>query len=1434
MNPVVSSLPPVLRVSLAFTLLVVPACGSTEPNPNNCVPRQKSLVAWWKAENDALDSVSTNHGTLANSPAFAPGKVGQAFAFDGVNQSVVVPDHPSLNPTLELTLECWFFAHAYPPSWGWDLLSKDGEYAGPRQYLLTIGPAPHYGLTPHVGVPGGFFNFVGNTSVTLSNWYHVAMTYDGAELKLYVNGQLDGSRWVSGPLITSTEPFRIGGGAPPGQAQYHFPGLIDEVSVYERALDSNEIAAIYQAGSAGKCVTNPPPPDPITVIAGPVTNQANGSVYYLLSPTTWTLSEATAISMGGHLVAINDAAEDAWVFSTFGSDGKALWIGLNDIETEGTFVWSSGEMASYRNWTPGAPNNDRGLEDYTYIVEWNPGYRMLPGRWNDMTDTGQNPISGLNVNHPLHGVVEIPGTPPPVSVNLLVNGTFELPAGILTFQTFGIGTDIPGWTIDSGSADIVGPYWQAIEGIQSLDLNGVSPGSIHQDVHTSAGQTYLLRLAYAGNPEWLPALKEASVNWNGQPVTNLSFDTTGRTFTDMGWAYAEFQVTATGATSRLAFNAISTAAYGGLTLDDVSLTPLGPSPNLLVNGSFEDPPGIPTYHTLGPGTGLPGWVIESGTVDHVGLDWVAADGLQCLDLNGSFELIGTIYQDVPTIPGQSYHVRFAYAGNFFCGPVVKTTQVTWDGSLLEEVSFDTTGHSETNLGWVYFDYLVVASNTTTRLRFQSTTSTFCGPALDDVSVTLVETPPAADFLVNVDFGAGPGPSAKTGPAAIGLTPSDFWNFYTRDDGANGWRTLGALPNLTAANGTATGAGLIVSNAPGAWSLNSIDPMYNTYIYPYPTSTGNAVLTLTNLPPGAYDVCVYGADGNYEVSIGSTSQGVRHTSDDNPVINPPVWQEGKQYARWTNALVGAGQPLVVTVRPGTGGYAIISGLQIKGATGGIEPPPACELPSDIVSWWKGEDDALDQLGAYDGETPFGMAYADGMVGRAFDFDGSLRRVSVPDSPAFKLTNAMTLEAWVYPRAYQGFITFRGDNRGGLDTWTLDAYEPGFVKFSIIDDTNGVERVQAPMALDQWQHVAATWDRASGDMRVYINGTLAAETNTAIIPIAELDAEGAVGIGNHGGTFHQFPFNGLIDELAIYSRALSTHEIAAIYQAGSVGKCPTNPPPVGSLLVNVDCGAGLGASAKTGPAAIGQTASDFWNFYTRDDGANGWRTLGALPNLTAANGTATEVGLIVSNAPGAWSLNSTDPMYNTYIYPYPTSTGNAVLTLTNLPPGAYDVYVYGADGNYEVSAGGTSQGIRQTVDDNPVINPPAWQEGKQYARWSSVLIGAGQPLVVTVRQGTGGYAIISGLQIRAATSAAGPPAAVIVASAPQLRALVPNGSDALRLEFSGVSGTAYVVEASTNLVDWAPIGPATEIADGEFMFEDAELTTQPCQFYRIVTP
>ena len=139
------------------------------------------------------------------------------------------------------------------------------------------------------------------------------------------------------------------------------------------------------------------------VVSGPVVR--NGHTYYLLGASSWFAAERRALELGGHLVTINDAAENSWVFETFASHGgvlRMLWLGLTDDGREGRFRWTSGEPMVYRRFDGGEPNNDPGntlgRED---VVHMYPPIDRRGSFWNDVNGLGEG-------GFPFHGVVEVP------------------------------------------------------------------------------------------------------------------------------------------------------------------------------------------------------------------------------------------------------------------------------------------------------------------------------------------------------------------------------------------------------------------------------------------------------------------------------------------------------------------------------------------------------------------------------------------------------------------------------------------------------------------------------------------------------------------------------------------------------------------------------------------------------------------------------------------------------------------------------------------------------------------------------------------------------------------------------------------------------------------------------------------------------------------
>ena len=95
----------------------------------------------------------------------------------------------------------------------------------------------------------------------------------------------------------------------------------------------------------------------VSVALGPVYNPANGSRYYRITGGDWNQLRSFALGLGGDFATIEDASENTWVRANVVGNASKPFIGLNDIATEGTLVWTSGSTSAYRKWRAGEPAN---------------------------------------------------------------------------------------------------------------------------------------------------------------------------------------------------------------------------------------------------------------------------------------------------------------------------------------------------------------------------------------------------------------------------------------------------------------------------------------------------------------------------------------------------------------------------------------------------------------------------------------------------------------------------------------------------------------------------------------------------------------------------------------------------------------------------------------------------------------------------------------------------------------------------------------------------------------------------------------------------------------------------------------------------------------------------------------------------------------------
>ncbi|HEX8914574.1 MAG TPA: lectin-like protein [Humisphaera sp.] len=117
----------------------------------------------------------------------------------------------------------------------------------------------------------------------------------------------------------------------------------------------------------------------MTAVLDSAVNPANGHVYKLLDAATWADAQAAARQLGGDLVTVNDADEQAWVWSTFSPSADLFWIGINDEDRDGVFTWASGQQPAYTNWAAGEPNDSYATGEYDGTMWAEHG-----GAWNDL------------------------------------------------------------------------------------------------------------------------------------------------------------------------------------------------------------------------------------------------------------------------------------------------------------------------------------------------------------------------------------------------------------------------------------------------------------------------------------------------------------------------------------------------------------------------------------------------------------------------------------------------------------------------------------------------------------------------------------------------------------------------------------------------------------------------------------------------------------------------------------------------------------------------------------------------------------------------------------------------------------------------------------------------------------------------------------------
>lgn len=220
-----------------------------------------------------------------------------------------------------------------------------------------------------------------------------------------------------------------------------------------------------------------------------------------------------------------------------------------------------------------------------------------------------------------------------------------------------------------------------------------------------------------------------------------------------------------------------------------------------------------------------------------------------------------------------------------------------------------------------------------------------------------------------------------------------------------------------------------------------------------------------------------------------------------------------------------------------------------------------LPVGGVASYKAENNANDSVGTNNGTLQSGVtASSTGRIGNAFTFTGAAnQRVLIPDSATFAFTNGVSIDAWVN-LATTGARTVAGKyntNNGGA-SWAFTTDASNRLVLSVYNNAGQDRTFTTTQALvtNTWTHVAATYDLATAVGAIYINGVSVPVTASGQSTLAQIRVTTTpVTIGaitNISNVVSQI-WNGQIDEINFYNKAISASDMQRIYNSGSAGIC-----------------------------------------------------------------------------------------------------------------------------------------------------------------------------------------------------------------------------------------------------------------------------------------
>lgn len=508
-------------------------------------------------------------------------------------------------------------------------------------------------------------------------------------------------------------------------------------------------------------------------------------------------------------------------------------------------------------------------------------------------------------------------------------------------------------------------------------------------------------------------------------------------------------------------------------------------------------------------------------------------------------------------------------------------------------------------------------------------SNLAGVVTSDVAVLTVNGPPAVQTHPASRIIAA-GQDVTFGVVASGTQPLSYhWQRNESDlmdGGGVSGATSSALTLFSVTTNSAGGYRVVITNSLGA-------------------VTSEVALLTVHLPPSIItqpvgQTVVFGTNVTFTVAAtGTEPLGYQWRLNGTNLVN------NAQYSGVTNPTLS----LTYAMPVNAGDYSVmvtnLVGTNIStAATLTVVPPTDCTLPPPgLIGWWPGDGHARDIVGTNNGTLySNATASAAGVVGQAFQFDGTNSYMAIPDSPVLRPAT-LSVECWVLftslngignsPLPGQQYMVFKNNSRNcsSFEAFVLskDRVASGDVFLWEVTSPSGrLIRTDSKtkVTTNVWYHVVGV--AGSNYLEMYVNGVM--ETNTTFDFPLDYGLGKPLMFGSSGESCYDRKLHGLLDEVALYNRPLTSNEVAALYAGALAGKCKGTNGLI--IAAQPESQAVMpGSDVSFSVTALGGSPIGYqWQF-------NGANIIGATSSsLTVSNAQIGDVGeyqVVLTNGSGA---------------------------------------------------------------------------------------------------------------------------------------------------------------------------------------------------------